>query len=230
MTWTTSARVAQVAARIRFALLSLVALFLGHDAVYAAEHGIGDGFATAMNELGHGAYWGEFAAAAIAAAILLIAGSAFLIGRLQRQLVTRDAPTVTAMSPDARGAYLRELRSIWPRLLLVVVALFAIQENVETFFAHGDLPGVDVLFGGGVPLAVPVLALVTFALAAVGALVRWRIGVLSARLRAATLRDRAPLRAAAPAREWAAVHAAAPHRWILDRRDAGRAPPRALPA
>jgi hypothetical protein len=39
-------------------LLALVSLFLGHDAVYAAEHGIGAGFASAMTELGHGAYWG----------------------------------------------------------------------------------------------------------------------------------------------------------------------------
>ncbi len=113
---------------------------------------------------------------------------------------------------------------------VVVVASFAVQENVETLVAHGDLPGIDVLIGNGLPLAVPVLALVTFVLAAIGALVRWRIAVLSARLREAKLATRhRPLPVRLP-REWADIHASAPHHWMLDRRDAGRAPPRAVPA
>ena len=230
MTWTTSSRVARLAARTRFALLALVALFLGHDAVYATEHGVGGGFANAMTELGHGAYWGPFTLAAVTAGVALTVASGFALAGLHRRLARSSATVTTDPARPAHGAYLHELASIWPRLLLVVVALYAIQENIETYLVRGDLPGVDVLFGGDLPLAVPVLALVTLALAAIGALVRWRIAILSARLQERKQIARLRVPEARPAREWASIHAAAPHRWILDRRDAGRAPPRWLPA
>jgi hypothetical protein len=228
MTLTTSARIARLAARTRFVLLALVSLFLGHDAVYVAEHGIGPGFASAMTDLGHGVYWGPFTSAAAAAAIALSVGSGFALVRLHVRLA-RTAPFML-QGPDPVGpsAYRQELAAIWPRLAIAVVALFVAQENVEAVLAHGVVPGIDVLFGGGLPLALPVLVLVSFAVAAVGALVRWRIGVLAARLRAKAPPARAALRASTPAREWAGIDAAAPHRWILDRRDAGRAPPVSL--
>ena len=225
MTWTTSARIARLAARTRFVLLALVSVFLGHDAVYAAEHGIGTGFASAMTDLGHGIYWGPFSSAAAAAAIALSVSSALVLGRLHVRLA-RTAPfKLAGPDPVVPGAYRQEVAALWPRLAIAVIALFVVQENVESFLTHGVVPGVDVLFGGGLPLAVPVLALVSFAVAAVGALVRWRIGVLAARLRVKDLPAREPLRSSTPAREWAGIDAAAPHRWILDRRDAGRAPP-----
>jgi hypothetical protein len=228
MTWTTSARFARLATRTRFILLALVSLFLGHEAVYAAEHGIGAGFASAMTELGHGVYWAPFMTAAAAAAIALSVSSALMLGRLHVRLAGTPRGDVPGAKPVAPGVYRRELAAIWPRLAIVVVGLFVVQENLESFVARGAVPGVDVLFGGGLPQAVPVLALVTFALAAVGALVRWRIRILAARLHALRLPPRTSLRASTPAREWAGIDAAAPHRWILDRRDAGRAPPPGL--
>ena len=225
MTWTTTAPMARVAARTRFILLALVSLFLGHNAVYAADHGIGPGFASAMADLGHGGYWAPFALIAAAAAISLAAVSGRRLARLHRGLAGMAGSVLQSPPHAAPGLYRHELAAIWPRLALVVVVLFTVQENIETFLAHGDVPGVDVLLRGDLPLAIPVLALITLALAAIGALVRWRIVVLMARLRAMALRLRTRLRESRPAREWAAIHAAAPHRWTLDRRDAGRAPP-----
>jgi len=216
---------ARVAARTRFVLLALVSLFLGHQAVYAMGHGIGAGFASAMTELGHGAYWAPFTLMAAAAAISLAASSGLALARLHRRLAGTANAVLPNPSPAAPGIYHHELAAIWPRLAVVVVAMFAVQENIETFLARGDVPGVDVLLGGERPLAIPVLALVALALAAIGALVRWRISILTTRLRVMALRLRAQLRDSRPAREWAAIHAAAPHRWTLDRRDAGRAPP-----
>jgi hypothetical protein len=225
MTWHTTAAMARLGARIRFGLLTLVALLVGHDAVYASQYGIGAGFGRAMSALGHDGYWLPFTAAAVTAAIGLGVGSAFVIRSLQRRLPIRGTPGSMGSSRDA---YRRELRLIWPRLLLAVVVLFSVQENIEALMTRGDLPGFDVLLGGGLPLTVPVLALTTLVLAAVGALVRWRIATLRARL--STAPDPAHDRPAAsrPAREWAVIDAAAPHRWIPGRCDAGRAPPLVL--
>ena len=89
----------------------------------------------------------------------------------------------------------------------------------------GQVPGIDVLLGAGMPIGLAVLGVVTLALAAVGALVRWRIAVLSERLREAANAARTLPTSDGPAREWAHIDALAPHRWIADRRDAGRAPP-----
>ena len=155
MTWTTSARTARLAARTRFVLLALVSLFLGHDAVYAAEHGIGAGFDSAMTDLGHGAYWGPFTVLAAAAAISLAVGSCLALARLRRRLAGTASSVPSGPFSAAPGGYRHEFAAIWPRLALVVVVLFALQENVEAFLAHGVVPGVDVLFAGELPLADP---------------------------------------------------------------------------
>jgi hypothetical protein len=180
-----------------------------------------------MTALGHDGYWGPFTLVATVAAIGLMVGSGLVLTRLQR-LASRTPSSISM--PSSPAAYRRELWSIWPRLFVAIAVLFAFQENIETFLARGDLPGIDVLLNGGLPVALPVLALVSLALAGVGALVRWRIATLQARIRAAMHDARPRSIDARPAREWAAVDAAAPHRWILDRRDAGRAPPQALHA
>jgi hypothetical protein len=227
MTWHTSQGMARIAGRIRFGLLAGIALLVGHDAVYAAEHGIGRGYGSAMTALGHDAYWLPVTGLGLLAAIGLALASVLAIGRLQRRLHgIRSRRPIRSISV----AYRRELGSLYPPLFLAVVALFTLQENIETILARGDLPGVDVLLGGPLPLAIPVLGLVSLAVAAVGALVRWRIATLQARLRGALHAARPEVGDARPAREWAEIGAAAPHRWILDRRDAGRAPPLVLPA
>ena len=218
---------ARLGSRVRFGLLSVVALLIGHNAVYAARFGVGDQLRTAMTSLGHDGYWGPFSLVAIAAATVLIVGTVLTIERLRQGLT----PATGRSAPTASGAsYRRELSVLWPRLFLAVVILFALQENVEAWLAMGQVPGIDVLLGAGMPLGIAVLGIVTVALAAIGALVRWRIAVLARRLSEAARAVRAYPTTDGPAREWAHIDALAPHRWIADRLDAGRAPPMLLPA
>ncbi len=211
----------------------MIALLIGHDAVYTGQHGAGPALDAAMSALGHDGWWGGFTALAIVAAAALTLVSVVRIRMLGRRIgaTGSDAP-IGPLTGDvpAAASYRRELMGLWPRLLVTVVVLFTLQENIETLLNHGIVPGIDVLFAGSLPLAIPVLAVATFALAAVGALVRWRIASLQVRLLAIRAALRRALRHQGPASEWAAIAAAAPHRWILDRQDAGRAPPVTLRA
>ena len=90
------------------------------------------------------------------------------------------------------------------------LVLFGVQENIEYLAAHGDVIGIEALVGPYAPLAIPVLALVTLALAAIGGLVRWRIAVLEARIARSLSRARYLLDHLAPPPEWRTIHAAAP--------------------
>jgi len=218
MTFTISGRLARLAHPLRIGVLAAFALLVAHDAIFMAEYGIGDRFAVVMAERGHDGYWLPFTLLAGAAGLgALFVGLAF-IARLQG----RAAPLA---DPGAdRPSYLRELARTWRLLLPIVAALFAAQENLEHLLTHGQLIGLDPLGGAGYELALPVLAATTFVLAAVGSLVRWRIAVLRARIAASGPRARRPLRPARAAREWL-LTIATRHRWMLDRRDVGRAPP-----
>jgi len=237
MTVRVSSGIARAGTRIRFAILFAAGLLIGHDAVYAARFGVGRGFDAAMSTLGHDGWWGPFGLTVLAAIVGLALSSTLTIRSLRSRIRRAGAghvlPGPTALRTRARWsasgtAYLAEFRALWPRLFGAVVLAFAVQENLETFAARGDVPGVDVLLGSGFPVALVVLALVTAGLAALGALIRWRILELRRRLRLALRSCHPRPRAVRPAREWSAVHLFAPHRWILVRLDAGRAPPRGL--
>jgi hypothetical protein len=204
-----------------------VAVWLAHDAVFAVEHGIGAGFAQAMRTGGHDAYWPAFSILAAVVTTILSLRAAVRIGRLGRQAgpwTGRHRPTGGAA--DRAPGYLRELVRLWLSLFVVVATAFAIQENVEHVAGHGHVLGLGALIGPEYPLALPVIGLVTLAAAALGAIVRWRIGVLEARLANRQPAAR-PVGAAArrPASRWADVAALRVRTWFLVRLDAGRAPP-----
>jgi hypothetical protein len=221
-----SPRLASLGPRIRQVLLVLGALFVAHDAIYVARYGIGDGYARAMTAQGHDGYWAP-------ASFLLVVGVAVvaLLGlaayrRLRSEAEGIDQPALA----EGGSSYLAELAGIWLRLFPTIAVLFAIQENIEHLAVDGHLAGVAPLVGPGSAVVLPVLAATTFVLAAVGAVVRWRIRVLVARI-AAAARHRYPRPAAIsqPCR-WGIVAASIAHRWIVGRRDAGRAPPLRLHA
>lgn len=233
MTFDVGGSTARIATRVRLALLLLVALFIAHDAIYVAQFGVGASLASAMRERGHDGYWMAMVAAALLAGSLIVVGVLRTMDGLRRRLDRMEASGAPRSAPaDGPGpSYRVEVLRLWRTLLPLTLLLFGIQENLETFVAHGDVIGIEAIVGPGAPLAVPVLALVTLALAALGGLVRWRIAVLETRLSRAIERLRRQLlRALKPAREWHRIHASAPHRWIAGRSDAGRAPPRPLPA
>ncbi len=215
----TTPRLATIGPRLRNAVLVLFALFMAHDAIYVAHFGVGSGFATAMTAGGHDGYWAPVSLGiGVAAALTFIAALAVL-SRLHGHAVS------IGPAPATEPGYLSELASTWLRLLPTVGLLFLLQENVEHYLVDGHLAGLGVALG---PDVLPVLAATTFAVAALGSLLRWRIRVLEARIAAARRQAFARPSAFVQPQEWAAIAAAAPHRWTLDRLDAGRAPPRIL--
>ena len=211
---------------VRLGLLLIVALFIAHDAVYLAQFGIGGRLAAVMTERGHDGYWLAMIAVAVMAGVLAAAGAVNAVLRLRQRLRTVPA---TSSDRSMRPPYHREVWRLWRVLLPATLVLFGVQENIEYLAAHGDVIGIEALVGPYAPLAIPVLALVTLALAAIGALVRWRIAVLESRI-ARSLSTALPRSTWSPPPEWRTIDATAPHRWTLRRPDAGRAPPRILPA
>jgi hypothetical protein len=229
MTFQTSPRAARILAVLRFGLLAVVCLGLAHDAVFAAEHGVGAGFAQAMSVGGHDGYWPIFSVVVVSAVTLLGLSAAVRIGRLGvagRRFGRSGRGGLAPRTQPARS-YRQDLRALWLPLLALTATAFTVQENIEHLAGHHHLIGLSALGGPEYPLALPVIALVTLVAAAVGALVRWRIEVLEARLAGglhlAHLRGHAACR---PAVRWLDVASILAHARFLTRLDAGRAPPR----
>jgi hypothetical protein len=220
---------------LRLAALLPVSMLIGHEAVFALQFGIGDGLRQAMSAGGHDNYWTAFTVVitALSAGLLVreIARAVRLKSRL-RDLARQRVGPATVPDPPAtlttRGAWQAEFRGIWPLLFAVTAVGFTIQENLEHLTAGQAPHGLGSLIAGEHPLALPVLAVVSAAIAAVGALIRWRVRTLEARVAAARVaagaRPRHP-RSIAPAREWPAIGAVRAHAWFLVRLLAGRAPP-----
>jgi hypothetical protein len=227
MTFDTSSRTARLLRALRFGALALVSVAVAHDAIFAAQYGIGAGFVWAMQAGGHDGYWPAFSVLVVVVATVLGLRAAVRLGRLSGGSGRRDTAGLRPVAAHRiRHGYRRELARLWPPLSAVVAVAFAVQENVEHLAGHGHLIGLGALTGPEYPLAVPVLALVSLAAAALGALVRWRIAVLEARLagRLHVARPRG-LAARRPPRGWADVAALRALAWFVVRLDAGRAPP-----
>jgi len=148
---------------IAFWALAGLALLVSHDAVFLVQIGPGERLTTALRTVGHG-YWG-------AASIVLVAGAtlaaALAVVRLAR---LRHRAALLGAKRRAPATRLAGLVAIWGRLAAVVVIGFAIQENVEHFIAHGHAIGIGALIGPEYPLAMPVLAVVSFLAALAAAL------------------------------------------------------------
>jgi hypothetical protein len=208
-------------ARLRFVALAAVGSLLAHDAVFAAQYGLGPAREDALAATAHG-YWPAFVA--LTALATLAGGGAAIRGILHLRRLARGLPGTPV--PAGQPGYLAEVVHVWPRLLTVVGTTFVTQENIEHLAAGQSLPGLWVLSGPEYPLAIPVLLAVTGLLAAIGGWLRWQRGTLVRRLcaaRAAATRQRASARI--PHHRWALLAALLSHRWILLRRDAERAPP-----
>jgi hypothetical protein len=227
MTIDTSHGRAHVLRAVRLGLLALVSVGIAHDAIFAVQYGFGATFAKAMQDGGHDGYWPAFSVVVVVAATILGLRAAVRLGRLRAP----DQPGRRSASARCTGAvergYRRELVGLWLPLFILVSIAFTIQENVEHLVGHAHLLGFGALTGPEYPLALPVIALVTFVAAAIGAVVRWRIAVLTARHAAGRLDAARPrgLNARRAAPRWAEVAAIRAHAWFLVRLDAGRAPP-----
>jgi hypothetical protein len=221
---------------VRLAALVPVSMLVGHELVFALQYGVGNGLQAAMAAGGHDNYWTAFTVviSALSAGLLAreVARAARLRSRLRElrghgQLAPAAAPAAGSADSSV-AAWRAEFRRIWPPLFALTAVGFTVQENLE-HMAAGQAPhGLGSLIAGEHPLALPILALVSAAIAGLGALVRWRIRSLEARvaeaIRAASTRHRHP-RSLAPAPEWPPIGALRAHAWFLVRLLAGRAPP-----
>jgi hypothetical protein len=220
-------RVARALPWLRLAALLPITLLAGHQAVFTLQFGLGDGIRTAMTAGGHDGYWSAFSLVILALTAALLAREGVRVVHLRLQLRGRAASVATGSRPgEAPGSWRREFRSTWPLLFAATAIAFGIQENLE-HIAAGEAPhGLGVLIGGEHPFAVPVLAAVSAAIAAVASLVRWRVRILELGVARVRQRPRVPRpRATLPAREWPAVGSIRAHAWFLVRLLAGRAPP-----
>lgn len=205
--------------RVRFALLVAVGALLAHDAVFAAQYGLGRTRDDALAATAH-AYWPAFAVLTLLAAAVGTGWAIAGLARLSRRL--RGLPAVEA----AAGGYVREVVRLWPRLFLAGSLAFLVQENVEHLAVGNPAPGLYALSAPGYPLALPIIAAVTGLLAAAGGWLRWRRETLVLRLRAARMSWlRRVVRIGTTTRKWRLVAALVALGRILARTDAGRAPP-----
>ena len=226
LTIVASPRVARLLGVARFGLLALVSVGIAHDAVFAAEHGFGAGFAAAMSAGGHDGYWPAFSVAVVIALTLLGCWAVIRVGRSLASGSDDGRTGVAAPIVTGCRTYGEELRGLWLRLLALTATAFTLQENVEHLVGHGHIIGIGALTGPEYPLALPVIAGVTLVIAALGALVRWRLAVLEARLAGRIHQPRQRGHAARrPAPTWAVVAALRLRTLFLVRPDAGRAPP-----
>jgi len=158
--------------------LAGVALLVSHDAIFLVQIGPGESLARALREAGHG-YWG-FASLALALIGLAVAAGAWVRLRGLRRRATELGAT------PARAERSRLLWT-WLRLFAVVAIGFGIQENVEHYLSHGHAAGLGVLLGPEYPLALPVIALLSWLAAllatAAAGVERELLAVISAALR-----------------------------------------------
>jgi hypothetical protein len=204
-------------------VVQLAALVLAHDLVYLARYG--SRYGEALVHSGHGVGW----QAAVVSSLLLggIAATVAAARLIWLHRTLRRAPTLGV----ERRADARTLLGIWlrigPALAVSTAVLLTLQENIEQAGPLGALGGLGILltpeYAGGLWIALAV----GFVIAAVVALVGWRLRVLEARLRTARARGRIRTVANAP-RRTIVVHE--PMASLLGRRSALRAPPVALPA
>ena len=204
--------------RLAFWALAGLALLVSHDAVWLVQLGPGEAVAAALRSGGHG-YWGAASAGlAVAGLVATVA-----VGRHLWRLRSA-ARNVGATRPGhARPtAYLRRVRTAWPRLLAVVLIGFVLQENAEHALTHGHLPGLGILLGPEHPLALPVIAVITLIGALLASAILVTEAVLLAVIRALDARPRAPRRLVRPATRHALAAISGP------RAHSGRAPPALL--
>jgi hypothetical protein len=216
-------------ARLRLVVLATVGLFIGHTAVYLVQYGPGSTFARAMSTGNHDGYWLGFVIVATTGTVVLALRTVVRFWFLRS--AAGQAPGPDQPDPLAAASVAPSYRAVTvslARILVPVLILgYAIQENLEHILGHGHVLGVGALVGPENPLAIPVLTAVALVLAIIGAVVRWRIAILSGRLAAGRSRFEPPTPALTPGLTWMIGPV---ERDILRRPHRGRAPPEPVAA
>lgn len=206
--------------RLPFAALAAAGLALSHELVYLLSHGHGEGYARAMSEGGHDRYWISFVLTSMTVCLALTAVTMTQLHRLSRKADgLAPAPSVEE-SPRYLAALLAR---IWPRLAALTAALYLAQENIERAISGSPPPGLGAMAGEHA-IALPIIAVATLLIAAVGALACWRRDVLAARIMASRPALPRVVRISRPPAGRRAVS------FDAGRRPGVRAPPEALTA
>lgn len=204
--------------------LSLVAFVLSHQIVFL--HTWGNAYGDALRRSGHGTPW-----TIAIVTVLLLTGAltlaavrefARLAGRA-RELERRRRPP-----PDERAvALLRPMLRLWPAVAAGAIGLFVLVENLEHVAAGATAHGLSVLGSAEYYGPLPILALVSLAVAFIGALFGWRRAVLLARIRATAAAFGRPAAQRLPRDGRSGDRRPETH---IGRRLSGRAPPVLLPS
>jgi len=205
---------------LSLATLSLAALILGHHLVFLTAYG--PQYWTMLERTGHGPVW----AITVATVAILSAGLIFVAIRRMASL-RRLARAVEDRRMTVRDGSLRDLAGhvlrLWAVVVVISLALFVLNENLERAAIGLPAPGFALLAGGmGRASPIFVFMAVAAAVALVAGLYRWRRDILLARVRAERqVWDRSP--GGRPARP-SALPRRRP-RSVVGSRLAGRAPP-----
>jgi len=198
--------------------MALVALVLTHNLVYLAAYGAA--YEDVLVRTGHDEDWTMAVAVILALATVLVIVAGWRIATLWVE--ARSLRGTGTLSPIDPAGLVAAFGVTWLRLGAATGAAFVVQENLERASIGQPLPGLGVLGSIAFPDALPILLAVTFAIALLGTLFRWRIETLAARVAAAhRVRWARPVHA--PRRAIPLAHRLAGS--IHGRRSAGRAPP-----
>lgn len=201
------------------AALLPASLVLSHDLSFLLEYG--RAYAAVLRATGHDGRWEMAVAFVLAASVALavVAGARLVV--LWQSACRLDRGCGPSFA-EASASFAHVLLAVWARLAVATTVAFLLLENVERIAAGGTAPGLAPIVGAGGVSPLPILALVSLAVAAVGALLAWAPTALRARIAAALAARRrrpagwAPRPAAAPA-----IRPMGPLAWNLGR----RAPP-----
>ncbi len=161
-------------------ILAVLACLLAHQVSYHIRYGSGPGYASAMSLRGHDAYWSVLT---IGVAITI----GVLIGMVVRDLLRLRREADGAPVVDEAGGlctFASLVGRTWLRLAGLTVVLYTAQENAEAVLSGQPAPALGALLGDGAIAALAVVA-ISFVVALVAALARWRRLVLLGRIRAA---------------------------------------------
>jgi hypothetical protein len=167
---------------LSLATLSLAALILGHHLVFLTAYG--PQYWTMLERTGHGPVW----AITVATVAILSVGLVFLAIRRMASL-RRLARAVEDGGTTVRDGSLRHLvrhvLRLWSAVVVVSLALFVLNENLERAAIGLPAPGLALLAGGiGHTSPIFVFMAVAAAVALVAGLYRWRRDILLAQVQA----------------------------------------------
>jgi hypothetical protein len=158
--------------------MALVALVLAHNLVFLATYG--PRYGRALVETGHDAAWTTAFIIAMGLGLALLVAGTWQLRRLAHQ--ARSVGAAAGPRDPGPSAFAAHFLRLWLGLLPATALLFVLQENLEHLGVGDGLPGLGVVARGGSPLALTIIAAVTFGVALVGALYRWRRDTLVARI------------------------------------------------